>query len=106
MKYEYKKGDKVKRINSDTFYLKIGDIVIVTKDCSTNNDEEYLNIKIENVNFQDNYFIQNFEKIEETTYEFVELIKSWNELVECQEKLIQTKNKYNKLWEKYYGRDK
>ncbi|HEY0090112.1 MAG TPA: hypothetical protein VGB37_14795 [Candidatus Lokiarchaeia archaeon] len=64
-KYEFKKGDKVRRIYSNLKDINVGDTAVVLKDCLTDNGEEWLNMRVDKNGIEDNYFIKNFKKIEE-----------------------------------------
>jgi len=65
MKYKFKKGDKVKRINCEGCFISIGDTGVVMEDCFTDNGKSGLSIKIDKNGYTEPYDVMNFEKIEE-----------------------------------------
>lgn len=61
MKYEFKKGDKVRQINVDNYDVKIGDIGIVQGDISTN--DEYKTIYINFGKSANTHYVRNIELV-------------------------------------------
>lgn len=47
MKYSFKKGDKVKRINGENYGMNEGDTGIVTGDIETDNDSKDIHVKLD-----------------------------------------------------------
>jgi len=77
MKYEFKKGDRVRRIYSNLRDINVGDTAVVLKDCFTNNEKSGLSIKIDKNGIEDDFFIKNFEKIEKNKDEIEKFARKY-----------------------------
>ncbi len=64
MEYEFKKGDKIKRVRAgDTSSTREGDTGIVLEDISTNNGGYALNYKLDKNGLETNAYIRNFDLV-------------------------------------------
>jgi len=66
MKYEFKKGDRVRRINNSLSWISSGDTAIVTEDLLTDSYDKSLYVRTEKDGVNNCGNVENFEKIEDT----------------------------------------